>query len=84
MINQQDYVEIGLHCADICNALARGMNGKKLDDLGQPVYEAINRLTTYVKRVMRSLENSLTMTTGFIAELWRRFKERSSKNVGET
>ena len=51
MINEQDYVEIGLNCADICTALDRGTNGKKLDDLGQSVCEAINQLTTWVERV---------------------------------
>jgi hypothetical protein len=44
-INEQDYVELGLNCADICGALDRGTNGKKLDDLGQSVCEAINHLT---------------------------------------
>ena len=27
------HVELGLLCADICRALDRGMNGKKMDDL---------------------------------------------------
>ena len=43
--NELDYVELGLNCADICKALDRGMNGKKLDDLSQSVCEAINQLT---------------------------------------
>jgi hypothetical protein len=46
MINTLDYVELGLFCADICKALDRGMNGKKLDDLSQSVCDAINQLTT--------------------------------------
>ena len=45
MSNCQDYVEIGLNCADICTALDRGTNGKKLDDLSRSVCEAINQLT---------------------------------------
>jgi hypothetical protein len=44
MANQSDYVDLGLNCADICRALDRGMNGKKLDDLGQSVCEAISQL----------------------------------------
>jgi hypothetical protein len=44
-INEQDYVDLGFNCADICGALDRGTNGKKLDDLGQSVCEAINQLT---------------------------------------
>jgi len=46
MINTLDYVELGLFCSDICRALDRGMDGKKLDDLSQLVCDAINQLTT--------------------------------------
>ena len=46
MVNEQDYVELGLFCADICHAPDRGMNGKKLDHLNQSVCGAINQLTT--------------------------------------
>ena len=45
MINEMGYVELGLACADICTALERGMDGKKLDDLSQSVSEAIGQLT---------------------------------------
>ena len=45
MINEMDYVELGLICADICNALGRGMNGRRLDDLSQSVCDAIAQLT---------------------------------------
>ena len=44
--NEEEYVEIGLSCADICRALDRGLGGKRLDDLNQSVCEAINQLTT--------------------------------------
>jgi len=46
MINQMDYVEIGMTCADVCTALDRGLSGKKLDDLNNSVCEAIKQLTT--------------------------------------
>lgn len=46
MANEADYVELGLSCADICRALERGMDGKKLDDLSKSVCDAINKLTT--------------------------------------
>ena len=45
MANEQDYVDLGLNCADICRALDRGMNGKELDDLSPSVREAIKQLT---------------------------------------
>ena len=46
MVNELDYVELGLFCADICRALDRGMGGKKLDDVSRSVCDAINQLTT--------------------------------------
>jgi len=45
MINQADYVELGLACSDVCTALDRGLNGKRLNDLNNSVCEAIKQLT---------------------------------------
>jgi len=46
MLNEGDYVELGLACADVCNALDRGLNGKLLNELEGSVCEAIKQLTT--------------------------------------
>ena len=46
MVNKLDYVELGLACADVCRALDRGMNGRRVGELGQSVHEAIGQLTT--------------------------------------
>jgi hypothetical protein len=46
MANEQDYVDLGLSCAEICTVLDRGMRGKKLDDLNQSVRNAIDQLMT--------------------------------------
>ena len=46
MSNKTEYVELGLVCAEICGALKRGTNGKRLEDLSQSVREAIGLLTT--------------------------------------
>ena len=46
MANEQDYVDLGISCADICKALERGMGKKKLDDVSESVCDAINQLTT--------------------------------------
>ena len=46
MINQVDYVELGLACVDVCTALNRGLCGKRLNDLNDSVREAIKQLTT--------------------------------------
>ena len=46
MINEGDYVALGLECADICQALERGLIGRQLDELSQSVLGAINHLTS--------------------------------------
>jgi hypothetical protein len=82
MANEQDYVDLGLYCADICRALDRGMGGKRLEVLSQPVCEAINQLTMWAERVVYSLDSLLTkrLLTGPL----RRFRGRSSNKVGAT
>ena len=45
MVNKTDYVDLGLACADVCRALDRGMSGRRVDQLGQSVFEAIGQLT---------------------------------------
>ena len=46
MANKLDYVELGLACANVCEALDRGMNERQTNELSRPVYEAIEQLTT--------------------------------------
>ena len=46
MIKREDYVALGLACADICTALDRGLSGKRVTDLYYPALEAINQMTT--------------------------------------
>ena len=46
MTNKLDYVELCLACADVCRALDRGMNEKRVNELSRSVYEAIEQLTT--------------------------------------
>ena len=45
MATELDYVELGLFCANVCRTIYRGLNEKKVDELHQSVYNAINRLT---------------------------------------
>ena len=54
MSNKTDYVELGLACVEICEALKRGTEGRKLDDLNQSVREAITRLKTWADSNTRS------------------------------
>ena len=46
MVNYADYVDLGLACADVCTALDRGLDGRRLKDLNNSVCEAIKQLTT--------------------------------------
>ena len=46
MVDEPDYVKLGLFCADVCRALDWGMHGKKLDELSQSVHAAISLLTS--------------------------------------
>ena len=45
MANDQDYVELGLACADVCQALERGMDGKRVNELSKSMLGAIEKLT---------------------------------------
>ena len=53
MANDQDYVDLGLSCADICKALERGMGDKKLNNLSKSVCDAIIQLTMWVPRAAK-------------------------------
>ena len=43
--NDQDYVDLGQACADICKALELGMSSKKLEELSRTVGDAKKQLT---------------------------------------
>jgi len=77
MVNQADYVELGLACANVCTTLDRSMDGRRLDELNQSVREAIGQLTTFVvKPTMYGLRN--LPTTSRNAGLWQISNGRSS------
>ena len=61
MTNEEDCIELGLACADVCTALSRGLNGKLLKDLNSSVCEAIKQLTTWVKPAVVSWNTLLTI-----------------------
>ena len=46
MIKEVGCVELGLTCAEVCRALDRGINGRRQEQLGQSIVEAIERLKT--------------------------------------
>jgi hypothetical protein len=43
MIDEVDYVELGLACADVCRALDRSLNGNRVDDFGLSALEAMDQ-----------------------------------------
>ena len=45
MINEEDYVDLGLACNSVCVALDRGLKEKRLSELGGSVVNAISQLT---------------------------------------
>ena len=46
LANEQDCVDLGILCADACDALRRGTGGKRTDELSESARNAINRLET--------------------------------------
>jgi hypothetical protein len=46
MVDNKDYVKLGLACADVCRALDRGLNRRQADELTRSVLEAIDQLAT--------------------------------------
>ena len=45
MVNKPEYVELGLACANVCEALSRGMDIRRVDQPSQSVLGAIEKLT---------------------------------------
>ena len=46
MISKVDYVELGMTCSNVCEALNRGMETRPEDQLGKSVLQAIEKLKT--------------------------------------
>ena len=45
MVSKADYVELGLACVNVCEALNRRMSIKRTDQVNQSILEAIEKLT---------------------------------------
>ena len=81
MINQAEYVGLGLACADICKALERGTKGRRVDQLDQSVLRAIEQFTMQVKSIIHVPGDLLTMH--LIPELWARSKTELPSGANE-
>ena len=82
MANKANYVELGLTCANVCKALARGMNEKKLDEISKSVSEAINQLTTWVKPAVHDFDDFIdgTLYRRTVAEIERKIIKQRGRN----
>jgi len=82
MINKTDYVELGLACADVCRALDRGMKGRRVGDLGQSIFEAIEQLMKWVQPVMHIMCGLLTaLSIRTVAEIQEKVIEKGGRNL---
>ena len=45
MANDQDYVDLGQTCGNVCQVLYRRLEGRQLDDLDRHILDAIRDLT---------------------------------------
>lgn len=46
MGNKRDFIDLGLFCAHVCEALDRALGGNRSSELSGSVHEAIKQLTT--------------------------------------
>ena len=44
LANEQDWVDLGIPCTDVCDVLRRGTGGKRTDELSESVRNAITGL----------------------------------------
>ncbi|KAF9781673.1 hypothetical protein BJ322DRAFT_1213014 [Thelephora terrestris] len=51
--NEQDYVDIGRSCVDVCKALERGLQGRRSDKLSPSMLEAIEQLTATMSAIRK-------------------------------
>jgi hypothetical protein len=84
MVDNLDYVRLGLSCADVCRALGRGINGKKLDEFSQPVYDATGQLALWVGPATRTsncplIRNTLNHRT--VADIQKKLVKWGKRNM---
>lgn len=81
MVNKQHCVELGLSCADVCEALDRGLKGRRPGDLSQSVLGAIQKLTTWVETTVHGSSDWPSDLS--IIGPWQKLRGRSSNKVDE-
>ena len=81
MANEQDYVDLGLSCADVCEALEEMMEGKTMGNLGKLERNAINELTAWVEPATRVFCSSTYHRLDYriVEEIQERVLKRSGR-----
>ena len=79
MVNEQDYVELGLYCANICKALEQGMGKKKLDELSRSVRDAINQLRRWVQPAVGLCSSHHAPNRRTVGEIRKKVEDRSGR-----
>ena len=82
MANKQEYVELGLFCDKICQALERGRDGRKLNELSKSMRGAIGELEAWVERAIHiscpSAHHDLDRRT--VAEIHKKVEKRNGRH----
>ena len=79
MVSKVDYVELGLTCADVCEALDLGIDRRQADELNHSILEGIEKLTKCVELEMHTPDEFPHQVPQ--SGLWPRFKGTSSNGV---
>ena len=59
MVDKASCIELGLACADVCQALGRGSDGKQADQSSQSSLRTIEQFTTWVGLISHASDDSL-------------------------
>ncbi|KAF9777353.1 hypothetical protein BJ322DRAFT_428022 [Thelephora terrestris] len=68
MSNKQDFVNLGLFCVKVCEALDRGLKERGSNDLNESVHKAIEQLTTTMAEIQGNVtqKGQQSWVSGFI------------------
>jgi hypothetical protein len=80
---EQDYVDIGLFCADVCRTLDRGLSGRHLNELSRSVRGAIEELTTLVSNhnAHRGQPTYKSLNRRTVANMQKKLVKKGKRNA---
>jgi len=81
MVGEEEYVKLGLSCADVCKALDRGINGRRVDQPSQSILRTIEQLTMWVEPAIHISDDLLIRFS--ISVSWPRSRRTSSSGANE-